>query len=406
MSRNHAIFVAALLGLSGLSAGARAQACESDADCVTGNWCVYDGGGTDSSGGDTRPPTGELVPICDGPDCPVVDPDPTPDPTPVKGTCEPLPRGLCVDEGDCSPELECLVPSVGSCVSVSPEEGGGATALPKQTDCMEEPASYGYCNLPEMKCTTDAQCLTGLKCVESYSSSTPDSSGTVEPTCGPGADCATDSSDQAGTKQADPASESTCQVAFDRCDEATLCKGGYECIEEVTGCTSSGGEGTSGTGATDPGEPVDAGAATTESAAGTKQREPNCDYESSCYPKFTPCNSDLDCTTGWVCFTFDGENQSAPDYWNQTGMVKSCLPKGLALAAEASGGYGKGGLGDAASDNEQGTARPTEAGGGQLTAPKGDGTGSTCSVGMGPGAQGAAWLLGIFALVSRRRRQV
>jgi len=402
MSRNHAVFVAALLGLSGLSSAVRAQACENDGDCVKGTWCEFEGGD------DERPVSDPAIgaPACDGPDCPVDDTDPTPEPTPepVKGTCQPLPKGLCVDESDCSAELECVIPSAADCTDVAvPEPAtGGATALPKQKDCGEAvPASYGYCTLPETKCTTDAQCLTGLKCVAEESGSTPGddgSSGSVEPTCAPGTECATDSSEQAGTKQVP---ESTCQVAFDSCDETKACATGYECIEEEVGCSSSGGQGTSSTGATtDPGE-TNAADAGVDKPAATKQRDPNCDYESRCYPKLTPCNSDVECTAGWVCFTFDGEDFEAPDYWNKTGMVKSCLPKGIALAAEASGGRSKGDFG-ADQGSGSATSAPESA---DDAAKSGSGGSSSCSVGSGQGAQGAAWLVGMLAMVARRRRQ-
>jgi len=378
MARNHAVFAVISLGLMGVSASgsAQTQQCTQDTDCARGNWCVFDGGGATEPG---RPGT-DVAPCapddanCDS-DAPVIDPEP------VMGTCEPLPKGLCVEQSDCTQGLECVIGTIGiDCAEPAPAEGGGAAPGTKQNECVpsEEPAPYGYCSLPVTVCTNDSMCLPGLRCVQPSSGGS--SPGAV-PACDPSGECDQPVVDEPAPEP-EPAGEATCQVSFKTCKVTTDCDAGYECVEEATSCSSGGSSGTGGT--VDP-QP--------------KQRDPNCEYESYCFPKYTPCANDAQCQANWTCFSFDGETISAPEFWNQDGPVQACLPKGLALAAEA--GYGRDGAGSGAptgapesdSANDDGTK-------GAVATSSGD----SCSVGFGPHAEGAEWLTLGLAMLLRRRR--
>lgn len=392
MARNHAVFAAIALGLLGVgaSASAQSQECTQDTDCASGSWCVFDGGEATKPG----------VPVSD-PACPPDDPncasEPPVDVEPTKGTCEPLPKGFCVEDSDCSPGLECEIGTVGTdCAEPAPApiDGGGApedAPIAPPSDCVpsEEPAPYGYCTLPTTVCTNDSMCLPGLTCVEPQSGG---SSPGAAPACDPGGAC-DDPVEQEPAPQPEPVGDSTCQVSFKSCSADADCESGYECVEEAVACSSGGSVGSDGssTGTVDPAQP--------------KQRDPNCEYESYCFPKYTPCTADAQCQANWVCYSFDGDASSAPGSWEQDGPVQGCLPKGLALAAEA--GYGRDSGGDglaggaptgapesdnASDDGVKGAAEP------------GSGDGNSCSVGFGPRGEGAAFLLMALGMLVRRRR--
>ena len=405
MARNHSVFIAVLLGLSGLSSIATAQTCEGDFDCAVGSWCVWAGGGATV---DPVPPdmgtSGDaLAPVCQDPDCPpVVEPDP--DPKPTTGTCEPLPKGYCVDQSDCSTGLTCIIPPSwgGNCTepAPAPTDGGVAPAATKQSDCTatEMPAPYGYCQLPETVCTTDAECLAGLKCVEASDggSSSGGSPGT-EPSSGGGTDPT--AVDAGAATEATPRAQlqSTCQVSYADCSaDANSCGAGYECVEEPTVCSVDAVPAT-----TDP-------ASTGDDTTVQKQSDTTCEYESTCRPKFMACNTDTECASlgDWVCYSFvEGQARSSSE-WPDTGVTKGCLPRGLALVAEAEGVFASGGKGET-NDSGTATGAPEAANDGASTpmAPQGDGKGSSCAVGFGPRAEGAAWLVMALAFISRRRTQ-
>lgn len=379
MARNHAVFAAIALSLMGLSASASAQSqqCTQDTDCALGNWCVFDGGGATEPGR----PAGDLAPCAsDDPDCAN---EPPIDPEPVMGVCEPLPKGLCVEQSDCSQGLECVIGTVGiDCAEPEPAEGGGAAPGTKQNECVpsQEPSPYGYCSLPITVCSNDSMCLPGLRCVQPVSGGGEDPG--AAPPCEPGAEC--DQPVDEPTPDPEPEGEATCQVSFETCTVSTDCDAGYECFEQQTGCSSSGSGGSDGT--VDP-EP--------------KQRDPNCDYESYCFPKYTPCANDAQCQANWTCFSFDGETNSAPDFWNQNGPVQACLPKGLALAAEA--GYGRGG-GGVSSGSPTGVPESDSANDDGTKGAGATSSGDSCSVGFGPSAEGAGWLTLCLGILLRRRR--
>ncbi len=386
MARNNAVFAAALLGLSGLSSIAQAQTCEDDFDCAQGYRCEYEGGGDVA----VDAPSGAAAPACDGVGC--IKPDPDPQPQPTTGTCTPLPKGLCLDQAGCSTGLTCVIGTIGTaCAEPAPADPSGAprpSDQPAECTPSEQPAPYGVCALPETKCTTDAQCLLGLKCVESQSSD--GSPGLVAPACPPNTpDCVADPAPEPAPQPVDAVS--TCQVAFDDCTTNAQCAAGYECVEKEVSCSSQG----SGGGTVDTGtNPVSPGG-TIE-----KQTDPNCAYESKCLPKFVACDADVQCQANWTCYAYDA-NSGVGELWDKEAAGKACLPKGLALAAEAAAGLSADGRGL----NDDSTSAPETASDSDKNAAAGAGGSSSCAVAVGAGAQGAAWLMAIaLGMLVRRRR--
>ncbi len=383
MTRNHAVFVAVLLSLSGLSSLSQAQTCDDDFDCASGKRCEFEGS---SDGGDVAvgaPEVSDAAPPCDAPDCPTTEPDPQPEP--ITGTCQPLPKGLCVEQADCTTGLTCTIPMLGGTTCTEPAPAPGTNTDPVKDDCTSEPARpapYGYCTLPETKCTNDSQCLLGLQCEESQSTG-----GIARPACDPAApDCVNDDP----APEPAPVEESTCQVAFDDCTDTTQCSAGYECVERATGCSSSGSSGTGG-GTVDP-VPADG-------LAIDKQNDPACESESKCYPKYVACENDAQCQANWTCYAFEVGSGVGSELWEKETAGKGCLPKGLALAAEAGAAAGAdGGKGVA-------TGAPESAADSDGTAKSGSGN-SSCALASGQSSSGAAWLLALaLGLVSRRRRR-
>ncbi len=359
-----------------------AQECDTDRDCPIGKLCVWSGGDVAVSD-----------PACEGPDCPVSSDDPAPEP--VKGSCETLPDGYCTVQSDCAEGLACVIPTVGSdCAEAPPRETESGGAIAKQSDCVStsEPAPYGYCVLPEMPCTSDEQCLAGLTCVtdEETGSGSGSSEGGVSVDPGPAPD------PKPTEKQA---ASGSCEVVLVDCDTNSDCSGGYVCTVVSSGeACSGGGSGGSASGATEGGaEPTE---------AVTKQVDEQCETftEKVCFPPQRPCNSDAECGAESRCFEFTPDGLEPPQGWNVTGdRAKSCLPEGLALAAQAEHvGGGRDGIATAANDSSDEAAKGESAGAGS------GGGGGMCAVSFASSSTSlASWfgLASLLALALRRRQR-
>jgi MYXO-CTERM domain-containing protein len=416
--------------LAGLQSAAQAQECTDDFDCGAGQKCGWNGGTVDPGdpstdvGGSGAGAAEDIAAPCDPDSSGGCGGDSLPPPD--ARTCVSLDRGECETTADCMPGLECQKYSYGACDGgpAKPTEPGGvdlggdedvADPVPEPLPCDAEPveAKVGYCVLPTTVCTSDDDCLLGLTCVAPNGSGSSGSSGGSTGSGGgvdpsePAPDGDSDiiaepvpPVDDSDDKPAEPPVEtpSVCVYVPQDCANNAPCDAGFTCTKVATVSWCDAGP------ACPPGETCDP--APTPPECGS-------DYEYQCIPAQDPCTTDADCEDNWVCSDFGGEDGlEAPESWATEGKaVKSCLPVGIALAANSSNGGGGGSIAYPQEDGAgkgDGADLPTDAhdDGMDTGANAKDGSGSSCSVGFSGGSLNGAWLaLGLVGLVSRRRRR-
>jgi hypothetical protein len=402
----------------GGQAAAKAQECVDDWGCGPGLKCGWTGA-NDSDvnvGGATKPGanTGAEADIA-APCAP--DSDGCDSPPPPTRVCVPFDRGDCETADDCMDGLECqkyveTQPCDAPEPTQPPDGNGDVADLPAFPPCDNEPteARLGYCVLPTTVCNSDDDCLLGLTCVSSYGGGSSGSSGsgstgsggTADPVPPPESDQdiaqPVPRDDQPGELPVNPpdGGPSTCQYAPPSCENNQPCDAGYACTKVATGSWCDAGEGCP------PGVPCDPA----PSDCGT-------DYTQQCLPAQAPCTTDTDCSEGWVCTDFGGEDGlEAPEFWGTEGQaMKSCLPEGIALSANSGNGGGGGFENPAVSEDGKGEGTPGGSTSGHddnagESAGTGKGSASGCSVGLSGNSLMSGWLLlGALGLISRRRRR-
>jgi MYXO-CTERM domain-containing protein len=159
------------------------SACTSDADCAEGLQCetyTYE----QCSGG------GSVPPCAPGEDCPQPEPVEPECETITESYCLPPYLGACTADADCGPGFTCEeyencgCSSSGSSGSSGGSDGGvpplppdGSDVPPSEgtpeEDCSCEPSGEFYCELVQVECTTDADCIDGFVCVDSPDAGVP-----------------------------------------------------------------------------------------------------------------------------------------------------------------------------------------------------------------------------------------
>jgi MYXO-CTERM domain-containing protein len=378
----------------------------------------------------------------------------------------------CTEDSDCEPEQYCDIgPSVGnssdsmgSMVDCRPGDDCSAASesAPAQPDVVEE-TRQGQCEAGGRECTSDSECLPDYYCAfddVSFAACPPgEDCSDVEPpppsgscehepyTCSVDADC---------PEPAVCGEEGECLYRLQVCEVSEDCDPNYECMDVRGGAgdDSSPGdledppsadakdtsgetvpEGTDVDFGADPADPIaddgavtlpDEGSAESEvpaegvanssmaTDADGEERADDAPEARLCFPRLVPCESDEDCSDGWVCSEFD----SGPPGWED--VDRACLPPGIAAALagdlEVEGGRGQ-------SDSSENAETPTGAGQGtsdddgveaaeQALGTQGGSEGSApqrgCSV-RGAGAGDPAWsamwwLLGVLGFALRPRR--
>jgi hypothetical protein len=423
LRKNWWLAVAAVGSVLGGQTAAKAQECVDDFGCGPGLKCGWTGtngsdvdvGGASEPG--AKPGAGADIAAPCAPDSNGCN-----SPPPPARMCVPFERGDCETTDDCMAGLECQkYVETAPCAAPEPTKptdgSGGVAADPiPSPPCDSEPteARIGYCVLPTTVCNSDDDCLLGLTCVPSNASSGSSSgsagstgSGGATVGSGGGADPAEPPSNGDIAEPVPPVDEkpvnppdegpSTCQYQPPSCENNAPCDAGYTCTKVATGSWCNAGE------ACAPGETCD-------------QTPPECgtDYSQQCLPTQDPCTTDSDCSEGWVCADFGGDDGlEAPESWGTNGQaVKSCLPEGIALAANSANGGGGFANPEASGSGDGKGEPPSEPTTGHDdsdnsgSAGTGKGSASGCSVGASGNSLMGGWLLvGALGLISRRRRR-
>jgi MYXO-CTERM domain-containing protein len=350
---------------------ARAQ-CEEDADCGPGRVCEAD-----------ELPVADCPP---GQTCPAPAPDPD-----LERRCVGAP---CREDADCPSGFGCdLRPSLqvspacppdDLCPEPSPDPESAPEPAPGPA-----PEPDGRCEPQPIECEVDADCPTGLTCVEEdrgdsagVCESSPDGTETCEEVPEP-----------------EPATHA-CGYVLQPCEQDSDCtQAGYACItsQGVSHCSDA---------------PC--------SADGECPDEPTCtvDEVQLCFPARVDCTSDSDCADGWTCFTLTEENTRNPPP-SYEGATDVCFPEGIVLAIEErieladvdDGGDGSRNASDSAEASGgvevDDTANPTASDGDDKSAAEGSAD-SGCSVTESP-MRGVTstplWLALASAVALARRRR-
>jgi len=159
------------------------SACASDADCAEGLQCetyTYE----QCSGG------GSVPPCAPGEECPEPEPVETECETITESYCLPPYLGTCTADADCGPGFTCEEYENCGCTSSgdsgsSGSSDGSTPSLPPdgsdtppsegtpEEDCSCEPSGEFYCELVEVECTSDADCIDGFICLDSPNAGVP-----------------------------------------------------------------------------------------------------------------------------------------------------------------------------------------------------------------------------------------
>jgi MYXO-CTERM domain-containing protein len=155
----------------------QAKPCSDDSDCPDTMVC-HSETSTECAGGSAASP-----PACPkDADCAQPDPQPVPQDTCKETTvsaCTPRWALPCTKAADCGEGFDCKEQVSGMCSGSAPAAGGGSSgsqdggapagdqALPQQTCTTEHTGQY-YCELQDLPCDSNADCPSGLECIESY----------------------------------------------------------------------------------------------------------------------------------------------------------------------------------------------------------------------------------------------
>lgn len=169
------------------------NACASDADCAEGLQCETYSYEQCSGGTDVVCPEGE--------ECPEPEPVEEACETVTESYCIPPYLGACEVDADCGPGFTCEEEEMCSCSGSGGSSGGSDPSVPPDFDggapddspeeCSCEPSGEFYCELVQVECATDADCIDGFVCVDSPDGDVPcsiDSEGNEE--CGEPVDSA------------------------------------------------------------------------------------------------------------------------------------------------------------------------------------------------------------------------
>lgn len=366
-----------------------AQTCTEDADCAPEEYCnQYPSSGAGSSGSEGV--ATDSAPCAPGDPCASTDPAEPPPveemiEEPTEGECE---RGgrTCTNDDECLPDHYCAFDEVN-------------VACPPDVDCsdLESMSTTGRCEHEPYTCETDADC--------------------PEPTvCG---------------------EEGECTFELTVCETNADCDARYECISIRGGGSDSAsvddsaeppmsaGDPKASSSASSPGESTDSAGASESADASREAAEAEAaaaDAEASssdpdepdsiCFPEASPCETDADCSDGWVC----GEVDGAPPSWGD--VEWSCLPPGIVAVFD--GDIEVEGDGDRGTSSDESGELPQEDGEGaeepigeddtdvvESLGTQGGSEGSEgCRVGSAPRTGGGlGWVavaLGLVALTRRR----
>jgi hypothetical protein len=252
---------------------ARAQ-CVEDTDCGEGLVCEQ-----------LELPVADCPP---GQTCPAPPDEPT-----SEGVCVGAP---CTDDTDCANGFGCdLRPQV-------------SPTCPRDGECPEPapaPEPEGRCEPQPIECEVDADCPTGLTCVEEDRG---DSAGACTASPDGSEECV-----EISDPDPEPATRA-CGYAPQPCEQDSDCtQEGYACItsQGVSHCSDA------------------------PCSADGECPEPTCTTSEIrlCFPARIDCTSDSDCAEGWTCFTLTEEHARNPPP-SYEGATDVCFPEGIALAID------------------------------------------------------------------------
>ncbi|MGO9833169.1 MAG: hypothetical protein ACLP1X_03045 [Polyangiaceae bacterium] len=334
----------------------------------------------------------------------------------------------CTQNSDCSKGFTCQVVGASACTAYACPATTGtdvdAQACPPPPAC--DPQVIMGC-LPG-PCSTDSDCATGMVCyADTYTSCPP--APAPSPSCaGPGADCAEPAEFDAGpcttttVKSCVPRYELPCTVSSD-------CGDGFTCVPDTSRACSGGGSAGSGAsgGAPAPGSGpailVDAGTVTVGTIDASPSPPPTCTTTtgstSSCQVNTIPCTTSSDCPSTWTCVSqptavsnicagpasFDGAVPpcGSPD---PAPAQMLCEPPYEGLGASPGGAsLSAGGSAPAPALAQNGAGADAGASGSSAAPTGATGGCQVVAPGAAPGAASLFTLLGLTALVRRRRSQ-
>jgi hypothetical protein len=386
LSRLPALLCACAVNASFADA-AFAQTCTEDADCAPEEYCDQaPSSGAGSSGSDGSATDSE--PCAPGDPCTSTDPaEPPPSEEtieePTEGECE---RGgrTCTSDDDCLADHYCALDDFDAACS-------------SDSDCsdVESTSTTGVCMHEPYTCETDADC--------------------PEPTvCG---------------------EEGECTFELTVCETNADCDARYECISirgggsdsasvddsaeppmsagdpKASSSASSPGENTDDAGASESTDDASREAAEAAAAEAEASSSDPDEPDSICFPEAAPCETDADCSDGWVC----GEVDGAPPSWGD--IEWSCLPPGIVAVFDGDidvegGGNDSSGDGSAETPREDGESGEEPVGDDDTDVVEALGTqggseGSEgCRMGTAPRSGGGlGWIAAALGLVAFTRRR-
>lgn len=299
---------------------------------------------------------------------------------------EPLERGQCRSDADCSEGDTCEKKvSVSGCSGSAPSPGGDAIAPPEE-ECDSEPVEneIGYCFTPPKTCSSDADCDEYMSCVTN-------SSGV----------CWADVEGNSGCSEPDPDAPKYCTVANKACSEDSDCPREFECVQDQAVCP----------------------------AIACAEDDPDCKVDcdppetKSCQPKSIPCEDDSACPSDWSCFGNEATSCSGgadmPTEPADPGSSSDPLPSEEVCTTEAAVGScypnsWSAGEGVVYASGAEDSSAPSSAGPGgkdgtdETTAESASAGGCSVSAQASP-ASAMSWLLvalSVAPLAFRRRRAI
>lgn len=384
--KSHSILSAVALSLVFAPDIALAQSCTEDVDCAPEDYCdLYPSAGdsSDSSGGPGCAPGEECSGAAPSEGEASEDPVPVTE-QPTAGQCE---RGgrECTSDDQCLDEHYCSLDKVDSAVT-----------CPAGAECSDiaapAPAASGRCEHNPYTCSSDADCPEPAVCGE----------------------------------------DGECIYQLEACETNDECSADYECLP-LRGGSSSMADPSLAQPMPDPAGPPNSGAdsggaqsadddedSAAEAAAPDEEgaqdvavqdvaAEDDEDSEEPagiCFPELVECETDEDCTDGWICADID----DGPPNWEE--VERACLPPGIAAALdgdlEVDGGEGSNDSGGLGAEGEIPTIDGSDedvVGLGTQGGSEGSAPDDACNVAAAGGhGRGVtwAWLAGVLALMSVR----
>ncbi len=197
----------------------------------------------------------------------------------------------CSDDADCQEGTSCQVVEQ-SAPGCDPGADGGCDPAPEITE-------YRQCEPIPLTCDADADCPSGLSCVEE------DAGDCTVVAGGP------DSSARETTCEPTPG-EKLCALRLAACADDSDCTAREQCVPDGAQTCSSA--------------PCESGQECPD--------EPVCEDTSTanfCFPKQVACDADADCADGEVCYDLGALDVEQPPWWDEGLGPRSCFPEGFAL---------------------------------------------------------------------------